>query len=90
MEVFLQLTAFMVLVYALRVKMYKNNVVGFSTISIVCFLSLIVEDCNSFLVVFLSLHLLAICIYDFIKTIKRCKDQECKTGENNELCTKHN
>lgn len=90
MEIFLQITAFMGLVYALKVKMYKNNVVGFSTISIVCFLSLIVEGCNTFLVAFLSLHLLAICIYDFIKSIKRCNGNKDKLGDKYELHTKLN
>lgn len=72
MEVFLQITAFIVLVYALKIKMYKTNLVGLSTIFVISFLSLLVENCNIILVSFLSIYLILICFYDFYKRNKRC------------------
>ena len=72
MEIFLQITAFIVLVYALKIKMYKTNLVGLSTIFAISFLSLLVENCNVILVSFLSIYLVLICFYDFYKRNKGC------------------
>ena len=72
MEIFLQITAFIVLVYALKIKMYKTNLVGLSTIFAISFLSSLVENCNVILISFLSIYLILICFYDFYKRNKGC------------------
>lgn len=70
-----QITSLMVMLYSIKIKMYKNNVVGFSTITIV-FMSIVLayfnvhyyEDVHYLLISFL---LIFIAIYHTYKVWKR-------------------
>ena len=76
-----QITSLMVMLYSIKIKMYKNNVVGFMTILIV-FLSIVLayfnvqfyEDVHYLLI---SLLLIFIAIYHTYKVWKRSCKNSC-------------
>lgn len=69
-----QITSLMCFLFALKIKMYKKNIVGFVTISIIffsIFLSYFIDEFESAHYILVSILLLFIVIYNTYKTYKR-------------------
>ena len=72
-----QITALMCFLFALKIKMYQKNIVGFVTITIIflsIFLSYLTDKFESAQYILISLLLIFIVIYNTYKTYKRSLD----------------
>lgn len=72
-----QITALMCFLFALKIKMYQKNIVGFVTITIIflsIFLSYLTDEFESAQYILISLLLIFIVIYNTYKTYKRSLD----------------
>ena len=69
-----QITSLMCFLFALKIKMYQKNIVGFVTITIIflsIFLSYLTDEFESARYILISLLLIFIVIYNTYKTYKR-------------------
>lgn len=72
-----QITSLMCFLFALKIKMYQKNIVGFVTITIIflsIFLSYLTDEFESAQYILISLLLIFIVIYNTYKTYKRSLD----------------
>lgn len=72
-----QITSLMCFLFALKIKMYQKNIVGFVTITIIflsIFLSYLTDEFESAYYILISLLLIFIVIYNTYKTYKRSLD----------------
>lgn len=72
-----QITSLMCFLFALKIKMYQKNIVGFVTISIIflsIFLSYLTDDFEAVHYILISFLLIFIVIYNTYKTYKRSLD----------------
>ena len=72
-----QVTSLMCFLFALKIKMYQKNIVGFVTITIIflsIFLSYLTDKFESAQYILISLLLIFIVIYNTYKTYKRSLD----------------
>ena len=72
-----QITSLMCFLFALKIKMYQKNIVGFVTITIIflsIFLSYLTDKFESAQYILISLLLIFIVIYNTYKTYKRSLD----------------
>ena len=72
-----QITALMCFIFALKIKMYQKNIVGFITIATIfasIFLSYLTDEFESAHYILISLLLVFIVIYNTYKTYKRSLD----------------